>query len=71
MTEWLEIYQQTGGAPRMIPLDLIASITPTADGNGATLKLKMAIFGGVQGIRIEEPTYADLRDLLQPINVVR
>lgn len=71
MSEWLEIYEQENGQPMMIPLDNIGGITPIKDGAGAWLKLKSAMFGGMHGVRIVEPTYAELRDLLQPINVVR
>lgn len=68
MLEFLEVRTHPAGLPIMIPMHRIVSLTPDADTGGARMVLDRGGVGGWTTVVVTSPTYADLRQLLQPIN---
>ncbi len=68
MTEFLEITTHPAALPMMIATHRIIRISPNADSGGAIIEYHMGHLATTKLIAVVSPTYADLRQLLQPIN---
>jgi len=70
MTEFVELTLMHSINPILIPTHRIIQIAPNQDTGGCMILVDRGRVGGTTMFDVASPTYADLRQLLQPINAV-